>query len=351
MTRLLALLLGAALLAPPAAARVEIRGLSVAPPGAPGNGGIMLKSLLSIRLPGAIDSLRVHEGRVLVRVEGGQTWRLSLRNGELAREPVLAPDHGPPTADALPDAERSSAGDIALAYLTGPTTRLRHGVLGDAIEATGFRVRWNDGVVRDFRLDDDSVFEDRRLRLADLDGDGAPEALVVRSTAEQGASLAVYRLTREGITPLAQTAPLGRPNRWLNPLGAADLDGDGRPEIVLVERPHLDGRLVVLRLEGGVLREIAALAGYSSHRIGQRSLGRGALLDMARAGRAQIVVPGLSDDCLNVLALEGAELRPIGQLSCGAPFVGDFAVADMDGDGADDLVVAREQDRIEVFLR
>ena len=144
---------------------------------------------------------------------------------------------------------------------------------------------------------------------------------------------------------------MGRPNRWLNPLGAADLDGDGRPEIVLVERPHLDGRLVVLALEGGALREVAALAGYSSHRIGQRSLGRGALLDMARAGRAQIVVPGLSDDCLNVLTLEGNELRPIGQLSCGVPLVGDFAVADMDGDGTDDLVVAREKDRIEVFLR
>ncbi|MGE0659883.1 MAG: hypothetical protein AB7F36_09265 [Reyranellaceae bacterium] len=349
--RILAAFAALALTTAPVAAQVEIRGVTIAPPGRPGDGGIVLKSLLSTRLPAAIDSLRVHQGRVLARLEGGQSYRLTFRNGSLAREPVLAPDHGPPAADALPDAERSTAGDIELAYLIGPTTALRHGVLGDAIEATGIRVRWRDGVTRELRLDDGSVFEDRRVRLADINDDGAPEALVVRSTAERGASLAAYRLARAGIEMMARTKPLGQANRWLNPLGVADLDGDGRTEIVLVERPHLDGRLVVLRLANGGFLEIAALAGYSNHRIGQRNLGRGALLDVARAGRPQIIVPGLADDCLNVLALEGSRLRPLGQLSCGAPFVGDFAVADMDGDGVDDLVVARETDRIEVFLR
>lgn len=346
-----ALAVALALAVAPAMAQVEIRGLSVAPPDRPSNGGIMLKSLLSTRLPGEIDSLRVHDGRVLARTDGGQTWRLTIRGGELVREPVLAPDHGPPTADSLPDTEVSAAGDIAAAWLVGPTDRLRHGVLGDAIEATAFRLRWKNGATDDIRLDPPAVFEDRRVRLYDVDGDGGPEAIVVRSTAELGASMAIYRLAQGGSELMAQTAPQGRPNRWLNPLGVGDLDGDGKPEIVLVERPHLDGRLSVLRLVGGELRSIAAIDGFANHRIGQRALGRGALIDVARAGRKQIVVPGIADECLHVVALEDGALRRIGQLSCGAPFVGDFAVADIDGDGREDLTVAREKGRIEIFLR
>lgn len=351
MKRSIGLALALALLNSPVAAQVEIRGLTVAPPDRPASGGIMLKSLLSTRLPGEIVALRVHDGRVLARLESGQTYRLTVRNGELAREPVLAPDHGPPTADSLPDTEVTGAGDIAAAWLIDPTTRLPHGALGDAIEAGGFRIRWSGGAVDEFRLQAPDVFEDRRVRLADIDGDGRPEALLVRSTPEAGASLAIYRLSPGRIEPMAQSAPLGQGNRWLNPIGVGDLDGDGKAEIALVQRPHLDGRVTVLRLEGGALREIAALSGFSNHRLGTRALGLSALIDLARAGRPQIVAAGIGDDCLHVLALEPSGLREIGSLSCGAPFVGDFAVADLDGDGRDDLAIARKQGRIEIFLR
>lgn len=335
----------------PAIAQVEIRGLTIVPPDRPANGGIMLKSMLSTRLPGEIVGLRLHAGRVLARLDNGQTHRLTLRGGELAREPVLAPDHGPPSADSLPDTEVTSLGDIEAAWLIGPTDRLRHGALGDAIEATGFRLRWKSGAVEDFHLDAPDVFEDRRVRLADVDGDGKPEALLVRSSPQTGAALAIYRLQPGRIALLAQSAPLGQANRWLNPVGVADLDGDGKAEIALVQWPHLDGRLTVLRLEDGVLREIAAAAGYSNHRLGRRFLGLSALIDVMRAGRRQIVVAGIADDCLHVLALEAGGLRKIGNLSCGAPFVGDFIVADIDGDAREDLIVAREKGRVEIFLR
>jgi len=311
----------------------------------------MLKSLLSTRLPGEIAGLRVHDGRVLARLESGQTYRLTLRNGELAREPVLAPDHGPPSADSLPDTEVTSAAGIAGAWLIEPTTRLHHGALGDAVEAGGFRIRWGAGGSDDYRLDPPDVFEDRRVRLADIDGDGRPEALLVRSSPDTGASLAIYRLAPGRIEPVARSAPLGQGNRWLNPIGVADLDGDGRMEIALVQRPHLDGRMVVLRLEKGELVEVASLAGFSNHRLGTRALGLAALIDVTRSGRPQIVTAGIGDNCLHVVELGAAGLREIGSLSCGAPFVGDFAVADIDGDGRDDLTVARQQGRVEIFLR
>ena len=84
--------------------------------------------------------------------------------------------------DRLPDGiVTTGQRDIAAVWLIGPSDIYAHGVLGDAIEATGLRVKMADGGSLSFHLDGASVFEDRRARLADLDGDGGDEILVVRS--------------------------------------------------------------------------------------------------------------------------------------------------------------------------
>jgi hypothetical protein len=78
-----------ALLAVPAAAQVEIRGLTIAPHHQPGNGGIMLKGMISTRLPGEISQV-MYYGGVIAKVN--QThFRLVLRNGEIVLEPVTIP--------------------------------------------------------------------------------------------------------------------------------------------------------------------------------------------------------------------------------------------------------------------
>jgi hypothetical protein len=46
---------------------------------------------------------------------------------------------------------------------------------------------------------------------------------------------------------LAATPHIGSANRWLAPIGAADLDGDGRVEIAYVDRPHLARTLRIWR--------------------------------------------------------------------------------------------------------
>lgn len=127
----------------------------------------------------------------------------------------------------LPDSEVTTSGRLT-AYLVDPTTRYGHGVLGDAIEAGGFVVE-RDGKRLLFRLGPEAVFEDRRVRLADLDGDGQPEAILVKAYLDSGAALAVYRIGRHAIEPLAESAAIGQRNRWLNPVGVADFTGSGRP--------------------------------------------------------------------------------------------------------------------------
>jgi hypothetical protein len=118
------------------------------------------------------------------------------------------------------------------------------------------------------------VFEDVTARLADLDGDGDREVVLVETDMARGAMLAVYDASGR----IAATAPFGETHRWLAPAGIADLDGDGRIEIAYVDRPHLARELVIVRLEGTDLVELARLPGLTNHRIGD-SVIRGGLRD------------------------------------------------------------------------
>jgi hypothetical protein len=56
---------------------------------------------------------------------------------------------------------------------------------------------------------------------------------------------------------VAEADPIGIPFRWLNPVGAADFDGDGVPDIIL---PSLDcDRLAVVSFAGGTPRELGSM--------------------------------------------------------------------------------------------
>ena len=144
-----------------------------------------------------------------------------------------------------------------------------HAVLGDTPEWHGLQALRPDGSRAVLMLPPDRIFEDIAPRRAELDGDAGVEIVVVESAFDEGAALAVYELTPEGLRLEARTDPIGRRNRWLAPVGIADLDGDGRIELAHVETPHIGGTLRVWRLEAGALVQVAMLPGVSNHRIGQ----------------------------------------------------------------------------------
>jgi len=173
---------------------------------------------------------------------------------------------------------------ITSARFTEPTPRYAHGVLGDDIEFGTLEITVENSAPQSFvaqpvyrrsvvtiQLPLDRVFEDLSPRLADVDLDGANEVIVVESSVHTGAQLAIYDTRGEKI---AATPHIGTRFRWLAPIGAADLDGDGHVEIAYIDRPHLAKTLRIWRYKDSwnyndrKFTEIASLPGLTNHQIG-----------------------------------------------------------------------------------
>ncbi|MEL7214120.1 MAG: VCBS repeat-containing protein [Pseudomonadota bacterium] len=213
-------------------------------------------------------------------------------------------------AFALALAASPAVADITSARYTDPTTRYAHGVLGDAIEHETLEVTLSTSQIARIHWPDTVVFEDTEPRVVDVTGDDAPEVIVVEAHQDFGARLAVYGLAGGTLTRIAETPFIGRTNRWLAPIGAADLDDDGAIEIAYIDRPHLAKTLRVWRFAEGSLTEVATLAGLTNHRIGERDIA-GGIRDCGQ-GPEMIVTNAVWDQVIAVQMIEGGlEARPI----------------------------------------
>lgn len=163
-------------------------------------------------------------------------------------------------------------------------------------------------------LGPDSVFEDRLARLADIDGDGADDVIVVHTYLERGAALEVYSVRAQQLVPLAETPPIGRPSRWLNPIGVADFDGDGAPEAAAVITPHIGGILKFYSMRGDMLVEEGAERRFSNHFIGSRALGLSAVFDADGDGVPDIALPDARRRALRIMTFAAGAIGELANL-------------------------------------
>jgi hypothetical protein len=225
-----------------------------------------------------------------------------LKVAEIAPAPSESPV--PEQPGQLPHSQVTTGSrDIAQTWLAGPTDRYPHGVLGDRLEASILVVETRAGQRLQVELPRTHVFEDLQARIVDLDGDGRDEILVVESDAARGAALAVYAVRNRRLSRIAATPFIGQPNRWLNPLGAGDFNGDGRLDIAVVATPHIGGILRLYSFTPPELELFAQYQGVSTHAIGSTELGLGQVVK-ARP-RDWLLVPDQAQQVL--LLLEWSE--------------------------------------------
>jgi hypothetical protein len=317
-------------------------------------------SYLARIAPTADPALRApgREGPMALAWGEGGAAALQLSGGEVVAVPLRGNPAGlgERPADAIPHARQQAAGALKV-FLASPRADYPHGALGDAVEAGTLVIEERRPVapaagvqkvpvtVTRLEAGSDAVYEDLEPRLADLDGDGVPEILVVRSTKAGGAALVVVGKRGDTWGVVAETPAIGTPNRWLAPGPVADLDRDGRPEIVLVRTPHLEGRLQVWRFENGALRLQHEAAGYTNHALGSTALDNAAAADLDGDGTPEIVVPTLDRGSLAILSARGG-LKERERIALPAKAARGLAVLGMGR--AARIVVALEDGRVAV---
>lgn len=206
------------------------------------------------------------------------------------------------------------------AHYAAPVNRYGHFALGRPHEYSRLIATTSSGRALALPLPENEVFEDLAPRLVKLTADGPEEVLVIVSRRDSGSRLVLVRLTDDGLAISAQSAAIGTPMRWLNPVGVADLDGDGHAEIAAVITPHIGGTLKLYRRKGNELIEIAALAGFSNHVYGSTELALSA--PMLIAGRMRLLVPDATRLHLRIIALESGRLIEAGRCALNAPMTG-----------------------------
>ena len=320
--------------------------------------GNLVKTAKVLRCGNQWSALSVGSGKFVLRdLSGPLSAPLNEMGSELIGIPLADPaalDHytdwvvAPRRANRiLSDAQPTLVVGTLAAWLIHPTDIYRHGILGDQVEASGFHLGFlRVGGSFNLTLPPGSVFEDLRVRLVDLTGDGQTEFVVIRSYLDRGAALAFYRLVDGKIEHLAETPPIGIANRWLNPAGAADFDGDGRVEIAYVETPHIGGTLRVWELVDGELRQEQAVAGFSNHAIGSRELDLSAVLDWNGDGVPDLAVPANGRRSLRIVSFAGGEFSELDTVPHDAEIVTAILATDLDADGKPELLYGLEDGRL-----
>lgn len=294
-------------------------------------------TVITVKTPGIAFIERADDGTPIVVDSDGGRYLVRLVGGKIVLQPAKPSGDKSRPKGTLPDAviATSSSGDRA--WLGAPTNRYGHGVLGDAIEAGALIVEQADGVTHTLTLDDDAVFEDRYPRFADMDGDGDQEILVVKAYQNAGGALVLVDPDVLPLSIAAEAPSIGTPNRWLNPAGAGDVDGDGKVEALVVITPHIGGTLTAYEWQGDKLVVDHTIHGFSNHAIGSRELALSAVEDLDGDGVAEVIVPDASRRAMTIVKFDGVAPKVVAKISPASRVAHRLVVHDLDGDGRPEL--------------
>ena len=248
------------------------------------------------------------------------------------------------SVNALPDGRLLVDENDRLLFLSHPTRRYRHGVLGDDVEAAGITLLNTkdpqNGVFTIFVSEQD-VVEGLAPIWADLDGDGEREIVVTLSNAAEGARIAVF--SEEG-KEIAAGPAVGQGFRWRHQLAVAAFGPEGQLELADVLTPHIGGVVEFYRLENGELKVMARVPRHTSHVLGSRNLDMAVAGDWDSDGRVELLIPTQNRDELSGIRRIAGGAEVVWSLPVGGRISTNIGVV-TDPDGGLSVAVGRE-DRV-----
>lgn len=276
-------------------------------------------SKLTHPLPlGSDGLLYVRPDGTVVRERAGSRSRvapLPALRSEASLPPVATASRSTLDVAALPDARPRLVDEGRVALLAGATDRYGHGAVGDDVEAGRLVVLDVGGP--ELRVTGGVRFEENVIEeLAPLVAGDGPLLYVTESSREGGARQVAYDThgARVAVGP-----PVGRGFRWRHQLCLAPFAPDGVPELAVVRTPHVGGTAEFYRRDGGELRVAATESGVSSHALGSRVLDGGFAADVDGDGRPELVVPDDARTALLVVERTEAGAETAGRTPVGGP--------------------------------
>ena len=220
------------------------------------------------------------------------------QNGQETRLPV----------NALPDSRILVDEDGRLLFLSNPTDRYAHGVLGDSIEATGITlVETNPEprVLQTISISEKDVIEGIYPIWADMNNDGEREIIVTLSNAQDGARILAFR---EDGSLLAEGPAIGTGYRWRHQLVVAPFGSSDENLLAVVRTPHIGGVLEFYKLNGNKLHIVKTISGVSTHSIGSRNLFTAQAGDFNNDGQIGLLAPDQSHSNLGIVNVESESI-------------------------------------------
>ncbi len=190
--------------------------------------------------------------------------------------------------------------DIQSAWLTSPTLRYPHSALGSATHAGSVTIQLASNKTLVYELPINRVFEDLTPRLLDLDKDGKDELILIESDALRGSAVVVLGMRAGKLVELARGPHTGSTFRWLNIVGAADFDGDGKLDLAAVLTPHIGGTLTLYHYRPPHLVAYASSMDVSNHLMGSPEQQLAAIALEPKV-RPTVIVPDMSLKALHAL--------------------------------------------------
>lgn len=207
---------------------------------------------------------------------------LSMEEGLLARLPV----------NAQPEARMvmNSRGQVAL-YANARDQVGMPGIGSAAATLLILDVRKSQiRLLVRLELPGDDVFAGIAPFWADIDGDGREDLLTTVTNARLGARLRAYLWDGAGIRQAVDSPATGHGNRWRHQLSAANFAPDGQIEIAAMRNLPDTGKLEFFRYDGDALIPSAALPGFTNRGLASLNHDQAAAGDFDGDGLPEVLV-------------------------------------------------------------